>query len=140
MLQSRASLLLELDAKISQFQAALKDLLGLDLIAFRTNESRAQTAGFRGGTADETSDSVSPGEEFRVHVHAAQATTSTRIEKVWLESDSGDAWKNEQTGSALDPAAATVDPVFTVHASSNAEAHGALLHASLNRAAVLRHR
>ena len=95
-------LLLELDAKISQFQSALKDLLGLDLIAFRTNETRAQTAGFRGGSADETSDSVVPGEEFRVHVHAAQATGSTRLDKVWLESRSGDEWKNEQTGSVLD--------------------------------------
>jgi LmbE family N-acetylglucosaminyl deacetylase len=120
--ESRDGLLLELDAKISQFQAALKDLLGLDLLAFRTNESRAQTAGFRGGTADETSVSVAPGEEFRVHAHAAQATASTRLEKVWLESYSGDAWKNEQTGGALDPTAATADPVFTVHASSNAEA------------------
>jgi LmbE family N-acetylglucosaminyl deacetylase len=120
--ESRDGLLLELDAKISQFQAALKDLLGLDLIAFRTNESRAQTAGFRGGTADETSGSVAPGEEFRVHAHAAQATASTHLEKVWLESYSGAPWKNEQTGSPLDPAAATADPVFTVHASSNAEA------------------
>jgi len=120
--EPRDGLLLELDAKISQFQAALKDLLGLELIAFRTNESRAQTAGFRGGSADETPDSVVPGEEFRVHVHASQATGSTRLEKVWLESRSGDAWKSEQTGSALDSAAAAADPVFTVHASSNAEA------------------
>ena len=120
--QSRDSLLFELDAKISQFQAALKDLLGLDLIAFRTNENRAQTAGFRGGTADETPASVAPDEEFRVHVHSAQATSSTRLEKVWIESGSGDAWKAEQTGDNPDPAAATADPIFTIHVSSNAEA------------------
>jgi LmbE family N-acetylglucosaminyl deacetylase len=120
--ESRDSLLLELDAKIAQFQAALKDLLGLDLIAFRTNENRAPTAGFRGGSADETPESVAPGEEFRVRVHASQATSSTHLEKVWLESRSGDQWKSEETGGGLDPSAATMDPVFTVHASANAEA------------------
>ena len=36
--QARASLLFELDAKIAQFQSALADLLGLDMIAFRTSE------------------------------------------------------------------------------------------------------
>jgi LmbE family N-acetylglucosaminyl deacetylase len=118
---SKAGLLLELDAKITQFQAALKDLLGLDLIAFRTNEGRAPTAGFRGATADETANSVAPGQEFRVHVHAAQATNATRLEKVWLESYSGDAWKSEQAGSVPDPTAPTADPVFTVQAAQNAE-------------------
>jgi LmbE family N-acetylglucosaminyl deacetylase len=120
--ESKAGLLFELDAKIFQFQTALKELLGLDLIAFRTNENRAQTAGFRGGAADETPNSVSPGQEFLVHVHASQATTATRLEKVWLESRSGDAWKTEQTGTALDPLTPTADPIFNVHASPNAEA------------------
>jgi LmbE family N-acetylglucosaminyl deacetylase len=120
--ESRAGLLLELDAKISEFQTALKDLLGLDLIAFRTGEGRAPGAGFRGSTADETPDSVSPGQEFPVHVHAAQATTSTRLEKVWLESYTGDPWNSVQTSGQWDSSAASADPVFTVHAASNAEA------------------
>ena len=119
---SKAGLLLELDVKIDEFQAALKELLGLDLIAFRTNENRAQPAGFRGGTADETPDSVAPDEDFRVHIHAAQATASTRLEKIWLESYTGDVWKSEQTGGAPDPKAPTADPIFSVRASSNAEA------------------
>ena len=34
--EAKAGLVLELDAKIDQFQSALKDLLGLDLIAFST--------------------------------------------------------------------------------------------------------
>ena len=101
--QSKASLLLELDAKISQFQSALQEILGLDLIAFRTNETRAQTAGFRGGAADETPNSVSPGEKFRVHVHTAQATDSTRLEKVWLESHSGDDMEERHVGGSVDP-------------------------------------
>ncbi len=117
--QSKASLLLELDAKINEFQSALADALGLDLVAFRTNEAHAQTAGFRGAAADEAPTSVSPGEEFRVHVHAAQATNSTRLEKVWLQSRTGEEWKSS-INAAIDPTAPVADPVFTVHAASDA--------------------
>ncbi len=118
--QSKASLLFELDAKINQFQSAFADILGLDLIAFRTNEAHAQTAGFRGASADEAPTSVSPGEEFRVHVHASQATNATRLEKVWLQSRTGEDWKSTLTGSAIDPAQLVVDPVFTVHVADDA--------------------
>ena len=117
---SKADLLLELDAKIAQFQSALTELLGLDLVAFRTNEAHAQAAGFRGSSADEASRNVIPGEEFRVHVHAAQATTATRLDKVWLESRSGDVWKSELATGAIDPTAPIADPLFTVHAAANA--------------------
>ncbi len=76
---SKASLLFELDPKINEFQAALKEFLGLDMIAFRTNSANVQGGGpFRGGSADESSRSVSPGEEFLVRVHAAQATLGRR--------------------------------------------------------------
>jgi LmbE family N-acetylglucosaminyl deacetylase len=117
--QSKASLLLELDAKINEFQSALADALGLDLVAFRTNEAHAQTAGFRGAAADEAPTSVSPGEEFRVHVHTAQATNSTRLEKVWLQSRTGEEWKSS-INAAIDPTAPVADPVFTVHTASDA--------------------
>ncbi len=119
--KSKADLLLELDAKIAQFQSALSDLLGLDLVAFRTNDAHAQAAGFRGASADEASRNVTPGEELRVHVHAAQATTATRLDKVWLESRSGDQWKSELLSGAIDPAAPIADPLFTVHAAANAQ-------------------
>ncbi len=117
--QSKTSLLFELDAKINQFQSALASILGLDLVAFRTNEAHAQTAGFRGASADEAATSVSPGEEFRVHVHASQATQETRLEKVWLQSRTGQEWKSS-ISAASDPAAPVTDPVFTVHAAENA--------------------
>jgi LmbE family N-acetylglucosaminyl deacetylase len=116
----KAGLLLELDAKINEFQSALKDALGLDLVAFRTNEEHAQSGGFRGATADETPTSVSPGEEFRVRVHLSQATPSTRLEKVWLASRTGDEWKNSMTSGAIDPAAPVADPIFTVHVADDA--------------------
>jgi LmbE family N-acetylglucosaminyl deacetylase len=119
--QAKASLLFELDAKIEQFQAALKNLLGLDVAAFRTGASTVQTGGpFRGGSADETPRSVSPGEEFRVRVHASQATAETRLSGVWLENRTGDPWKNETTTGAINPAASTSDPIFRVQVPENA--------------------
>ncbi len=118
--EGKASILFELDAKINQFQSALADALGLDLVAYRTNEAHAQSAGFRGAAADEAPTSVSPGEEFRVHVHAAQATNATRLEKVWLQSRTGEDWKST-INVAIDSTVQVVDPVFTVHVSDNAE-------------------
>ncbi len=117
--ESKASLLFELDAKINEFQSALAIALGLDMIAFRTNEAHAQT-GFRGAGADETSASVAPGQEFRVHVHTFQAGSETKLAKVWLESRTGDEWKNNVSSGSVDPAAPVSDPVFTVHVAENA--------------------
>jgi LmbE family N-acetylglucosaminyl deacetylase len=112
----------ELNAKQEQFQVALKELLGLDMIAFRTNSASAQEGGpFRGGSADETSRSVAPGEKFLVRVHATQATTETRLNSVWMESRSGSVWKAENTAGAIAPTAPVSDPIFRVQASEDAE-------------------
>ncbi|MGD0857889.1 MAG: PIG-L family deacetylase [Terracidiphilus sp.] len=120
--KSKASLLFELDLKIEQFQSVLSNLLGLDMVAFRTGLSGVQNGGpFRGGSPDETLRSASPGEEFRVRVHTAQASVETRLNRVWLESRGGDPWKNENISGAIDPAAPTADPVFRVHVPDNAD-------------------
>jgi hypothetical protein len=117
----KASLLFEIDAKIDEFQTALKQLLGLDLIAFTTRADNAQRGvPFRGGSADETPRSVTPGEEFRVRVHAAQATPETRLSKLWLASASGDPWKAKITTSAIEPTDPVSDPIFLVRAAENA--------------------
>ena len=117
--QAKASLLLELDKKIEEAQDALKDLLGLDLIAFTARADGGQGGGpFRGGSADEMPRSVRPGEEFHVRVHTAQAAAEVKLDKVWLESSSGDPWKSEESGGA---AGSTADHSFTVHAAENAE-------------------
>ena len=115
--------------------------LGLDLIAFRTNETRAQTAGFRGGSADENSNSVSPGEQFRVHVHASQSTSETQLEKVWLESRRGDEWKNDtsQAGQSIRRLRSS-DPIFNVHVADNARPTAPFFTRPSHRAAILRHR
>ena len=62
--EAKADLELELGEKIEQFQAAFKDLLGLDLIAFKTSGG-GQGPGGRGASADESARSVWPGEGFR---------------------------------------------------------------------------
>ncbi len=119
--KAKSDLLFALDVKIGQFQVALKDLLGLDMIPFRTNESSVQSGGFRGSSADETPRSVSPGERIRVRVHAAQATTATRLQKVWLNSQTGAPWESKQSTAAIDPAAPTADPIFEVQVPDNAQ-------------------
>jgi LmbE family N-acetylglucosaminyl deacetylase len=120
--EAKAGLTLELGAKIVQFQSALSELLGLEMTAFRTNETKVDGGGFRGNSADETPRSVSPGEEFRVRVHAAQSTSESRLSKVWLQSRSGDAWKSESITPAIDSAAPVGDAIFKVTAADNAEA------------------
>jgi LmbE family N-acetylglucosaminyl deacetylase len=119
--QAKAGLLLELDAKIDQIQSALKELLGLDLIAFTTKAEKVENAGPRGGGPDEMPRSVTPGEAFRVRVHTAQATGESRLNRVWLESRSGDPWKSENAAGAIDPAAPVNDQIFRVHAAEDAE-------------------
>ena len=120
--QAKAGLLFELDAKIAEFQSALKELLGLDLATFTTKAASAQGGGpFRGASADEMPRSVTPGEEFRVRVHTAQATPETRLKRVWLESRGGDQWKAENTTGATDTAAPVSDQIFGVQAAENAE-------------------
>ncbi len=120
--EAKAGMELELEAKIAQFQSALTELLGLDMTAFRTNETKVQAGGFRGNSPDETPRSVAPGEEFRVRIHATQATTQTRLTKVWLQSRTGDEWKAENITAAIDPAATASDPIFKVRTAENAEA------------------
>jgi len=123
--EAKAGLLFELDSKIEQFQSALKDLLGLDLMTFTTKEASVPAGGpFRGGSADEMPRSVAPGEDFLVRVHTAHATAETTLSRVWLQSASGDPWKSENTSSAIDPTdhpALATDQIFKVQASPNAE-------------------
>ncbi|MGA3009228.1 MAG: PIG-L family deacetylase [Terracidiphilus sp.] len=120
--EAKGSLLFELDAKIDQFQSALKELLGLDLIAFTTKADSTQSGGsFRGGSADEMPRSVTPGEEFKVYIHAAQATAETTLNRVWLESASGDPWKTIVITSEVGLESPLTNSILRVRAAENAE-------------------
>ena len=120
--EAKTALLFEIDAKIDEFQLTFQQLLGLDLIAFTTNSSDAENGSpFHGESADETPRSMTPGEEFRVRVHTAQATGAARLSRVWLTSRDGKPWKAENTTGSLDPAAQAADQIFQVWAAENAE-------------------
>ena len=90
---AKVNILFELDTKITQFQTTLKNLLGLDLIAFTTKSTKIENTGFRGGGPDETPRSVYPGEEFNVRIHTAHAAPEVHLEKTWLESPTGASWQ-----------------------------------------------
>jgi LmbE family N-acetylglucosaminyl deacetylase len=120
--QAKASLLFELDAKIDQFQIALKDLLGLDLAVFTTRSTNAkESGGFRGGGADETPRSVSPGEDFNVRIHTARAASEVHIARTWLATASGDAWQHGDPIS-IDSTPTTSDAIFKLHVPDDTQA------------------
>jgi LmbE family N-acetylglucosaminyl deacetylase len=119
--KAKASLLFELDLKIEQFQSALKELLGLNLIAFTTNATKVQDGGARGGSADETPRSVIPGEEFRVHVHTARASSEALpFTTAWFQGETTAPWKSAELISSKETAGIS-DAIFTLHVPENAE-------------------
>jgi len=118
--QAKASLLFELDVKIEQFQAVLKELLGLDLVAYRANERAATGGGFRGGSADEAPRSVSPSEEFKVRIHTSSASSEAHLTKTWVESQTGQPWKHEEPVSTK-ASDGTSDAVFNLTVPEDAD-------------------
>ena len=117
--QAKASLELALDAKVAQFQTALRNLLGLDLVAFATRASKIDDGGFRGAGPDETPRSVTPGEEFNVRIHTAHTAAEVHLEKTWLASPGGGAWQQGEpiSSHATDTAS---DAIFKVKAPEDA--------------------
>ncbi len=118
--QAKAGILFELDTKIGDMQAALAELLGLEVTAYRTNESKAATTGFRGSSADETARSVSPGESFKVHVHATSASGDAHLAKTWFESGDGKVWSPGGEPAASDKGAQVTDAVFDLKVPDDA--------------------
>ncbi|HEY1804159.1 MAG TPA: PIG-L family deacetylase [Terracidiphilus sp.] len=122
--QAKAGLELELGQKIEQFQTALKDLLGLDMIAFTSSGRGGQgPGGARGASADETARSVWPGENFTVRAHFAQGLDAAELTRAWLESSDGAPWKIDDADGAIDAeqaAAPAGDRVFHVHVPNDA--------------------
>ncbi|MGB8029637.1 MAG: PIG-L family deacetylase [Terracidiphilus sp.] len=121
--EAKAGLELELGEKIDQFQTVLKDLLGLDLVAFTTSGGGGQSSGGRGASADETARSVWPGEEFSVRAHLAEGLDAAELGRVWLESSDGASWKVDDTGGSIDAqqaAAPASDRIFHVRVPADA--------------------
>jgi LmbE family N-acetylglucosaminyl deacetylase len=120
--QAKNGIGFELSAEIANFQRALADMLGLDLMAFTTRSDGGQRAGSgRGGTADETPRSVSPGQAIEVRAHIAQADEAARLTRVWLASSDGPAWKVDETNDAEFAPSRVNDRIFHVHVPEDAE-------------------
>ena len=120
--EAKAGLEFELGEKIDQFQNGLKDLLGLDLVAFKSGSGGGQGGGSgRGPTADESARSVAPGETFGVRVHAAQLLGATRLSRIWLESADGSAWKVDDGGGPIDAGASVSNRTFRVQTANDAQ-------------------
>jgi hypothetical protein len=117
----KSNLTFELSEKIDQFQIAIKDLLGLDLMAFVTSDGEQSGPG-RGASADESARSVYPGEEFRVRVHLFSAIGSIRLGRVWIDTAAGAPWKYEGENGSLGEAAdePVGDRAFLVHVPADA--------------------
>jgi LmbE family N-acetylglucosaminyl deacetylase len=125
---TKNSLLFNQDIKIDEFQLALKNLLGLDLIVFTTKAESAQGFGGRGASADEMPRSIAPGEQFRVRVHTSQATKETQLREVflidscrpWFDPKCA-PWDHDIPGHKIEFISRTADTVFLVHTPENAE-------------------
>jgi LmbE family N-acetylglucosaminyl deacetylase len=118
--EEKARLLFELDTKIDQLQVALKNLLGIDLIAFSTKSTNAkESGGFRGGGPDETARSVSPGEEFNVRIHTAHAE-DVHLKKTWLENTTGGPWQQGEPASTASTDS-TSDSIFRLRVPDDAQ-------------------
>lgn len=117
--KAKAGLELELNQKIQQFQTALKDLLGLNIVAFATGSSGTPGYGGRGSSADETSRSVWPGEDFSVRVHLFDSSANARPGHVWLESIDGSRLKIDEASTAKDTEFVS-DSNFRVHVPDDA--------------------
>ena len=97
--KSKSDLAFELGEKINRFQIAMKDLLGLDLVAFVAGDGGQGGPG-RGPSADESARSVYPGEDFSVRVHTFSATSGASLSRTWFETSTGESWgKAESSGS-----------------------------------------
>ena len=117
---AKSDVLFQLDTKIGQFQDAFKNLLGLSLTAVRSSGARGERSPFPGRSAQETSDSVTPGESFYVRMHAFHAAPGVQLGKIWFVSQTGSQWQNGEAVST-EHSATTEDATFSVHVPDDAQ-------------------
>jgi LmbE family N-acetylglucosaminyl deacetylase len=116
---AKSNLAFELGEKINQFQIALKDLLGLDFVAFTAGDGGQGGPG-RGASADESTRSVYPGEDFGVRVHTFSATGSAHLSKTWLETAPNASWgKGDAAGAPSSSESANA--LFHLHVPDDAQ-------------------
>lgn len=117
--EAKSNVLFQLDSKIDQFQDAFKSLLGLRVTAVRTGGVGSERSPFPGRSAEETPESVTPGESFYVRMHAFHAVHGVRLTKVWFVSQTGSQWQNSEPMST-DHTDTTENSVFKVQVPDDA--------------------
>ncbi|HEX8712264.1 MAG TPA: PIG-L family deacetylase [Terracidiphilus sp.] len=116
----KSDVLFQLDTKIDQFQDAFKSLLGLRLTAVRSSGARGERSPFPGRSAEETSDSVTPGQKFYVRMHTFHAAPGVQLAKAWFVSETGSKWQNGEAVS-VEHSATAEDATFAVQVPDDAE-------------------
>jgi len=121
--EAKAGLEFELGEKIEQFQIALKDLLGLDMVAFATGSANGGGYGGRGSSADEAARSVWPEEDFSVRVHLFSANEGVHPGRVWIINTDGSPWKIEDGNASTNAAGDSPvgDRSFRLHVPEDAK-------------------
>ena len=119
--QPKASLALELDTKIEQFESALKNLLGIDLIAFTTRATKIDDGGFRGSGPDETPRSATPGQELKVRIHTARASDEVHLARTWLVTQTGSAWPYDSQPISSNATSTTSDAIYKITVPADAQ-------------------
>ena len=121
--EAKAGLDFELGEKIDQFQTALKDLLGLDLVAFTASGGQWPGPRGRGASADETARSVWPGEDFACACILQTAWAASVSSRVWLEAATARHGRSKTPADRSThnkPPASATDRSFHVHVPDDA--------------------
>ena len=118
--RAKSDLEFELGEKINQSQVALKDLLGLDFVAFVSSDGGQGGGPGRGASADGSARSVYPGEDFSVRVHTFSATSSAQLLSTWFETSTGESWAKDKP-AGLHLSAPSANALSRLHVPNDAQ-------------------
>ena len=118
--ETKSDVLFQLNTKVDQFQDAFRNLLGLGLTVVRIRQAAQERSPFPGRSAQETSDSVTPGETFYVRMHTFHAAPGVRLAKAWFVSQTGSQWQNGEAMST-EQTATTENAVFKIQVPGDAQ-------------------
>lgn len=110
--EAKGDLTHELEIKQTQFNTALAQALGLEITAVRTASANATSQNLNAG---ETSQAITPGENFFLRVHATTASPLAKLEAAEIQTPEGENWKIASTQKV-----STNDTIFQISAAENA--------------------
>jgi LmbE family N-acetylglucosaminyl deacetylase len=125
----KANVVHELTIKLTQFNTALAEALGLEVNALVMPKTETGANAAPPLTPDDTPTTVTPGSEIDVRVHASAAepwgpsSDGLQLTRTWLENPNGDKWEITRLGApGLDTVDSTAgDAIFRVYVPRKAE-------------------